>query len=335
MWAQHREFCGIALSDCPKLFKFLLGDAKNLARSKKKQSSGIPSTLVEVVKTVSLQKELNTHLESWACVSTGIPSPICWSPTLSLTSKSWCTTTSASAVTWTSNSIKSEWLIAAFWKLNIVFSLTDLWEPSLPILAPAPRCLHRCASSNYCLACPLISDIMILYGFIAGLFYSRRCGSGQIWKGPSAQRLGCKTTSRNWSPTATSHESTWNRWTNFGRSNILSHFQSASNNPSLPGWLTNVPNKHIILTFVPHTCCSKEGQKKRFDRGGLDYYPMSRVPRAAAASGDHLLRCKSVRLLCSTSRAVTTKKSALNSPTCTPMWKPFKSRVYCYVVVTA
>ena len=47
-----------------------------------------------------------------------------------------------------------------------------------------------------------------------------------------------------------------------------------------------------------------------------DSDPMSRVPRAAAAAAVQRLLCKSVRLLASKSKAVTTKKPALKSPIC-------------------
>lgn len=82
------------------------------------------------------------HLASWAYVRAGIPSEMISFPMDSVQSKSWCTTTTPSAVTCTSNSMKSEWFTAAFWKLSIVFSRTERVEPSRPMLAPAPRCLQ-------------------------------------------------------------------------------------------------------------------------------------------------------------------------------------------------
>ena len=44
---------------------------------------------------------------------------------------------------------------------------------------------------------------------------------------------------------------------------------------------------------------------------------MSSVPLAAAAAADQRLRCRSVRLFTSRSRAVTTRKAALKRPICT------------------
>ena len=86
----------------------------------------------------SAPKGLSPHLCSCWLVRLGTPMARVSLPTDNLTSKSWCTTTTPSRVTWTSNSTKSLWLVAALRKDRMVFSRTE--RPSC-LLAPEPRCL--------------------------------------------------------------------------------------------------------------------------------------------------------------------------------------------------